>query len=60
MKKVSQNKILIDRGQVKLLMEELKTSRPTVQRALDGTNVCTAMHMRIREKAIELGGIEIE
>jgi len=51
-----EKKILVDNGQKKILKEEFKTTYYTVRLALNGDSE-TALSSRIREKAIQLGGV---
>lgn len=53
-------KILVDESIRKQLREYFKVSDVTIRRALSGENVTTLLHMRIREKALDIGGVFIE
>ena len=59
MKKITQKQIVVDNGTRRLLVREFSTTYYTINNALNGKSL-TPKHMRIREKAIELGGIEID
>ena len=59
MKKITQKQIVVDNGTRRLLVREFNTTYYTINNALNGKSL-TPKHMRIREKAIELGGIEID
>lgn len=51
-------KILVENGDKRKLKELCKCTFPTVRAALNGKET-TSLHMRIREKALEMGGIEV-
>ena len=51
--------MVVDNGTRRLLVREFNTTYYTINNALNGKSL-TPKHMRIREKAIELGGIEID
>jgi hypothetical protein len=53
------NEILIRHKVKKRIKNELDTTYPTVRLALLG-ETDTKLALRIREKALELGGVEIE
>lgn len=59
MEKITQKQIVVDNGTRRLLVREFNTTYYTINNALNGKSL-TPKHMRIREKAIELGGIEID
>ena len=59
MKKITQKQIVVDNGTRRVLVREFNTTYFTINNALNGKSL-TPKHMRIREKAIELGGIEID
>lgn len=52
------NRILVNNGDKKKLKQLFGCSYPTVSSALNGKET-TSLHIRIREKAIKLGGIEV-
>ncbi len=51
--------ILLNNGQRKVIKEALRCSYPTIAAALKGLS-STLLAQRIREKAIEIGGVEYE
>lgn len=53
------SKIYIERGQLKKIAEAAKTCTNTARSALNG-KVKNALHVRIREIAKQMGGIEID
>ena len=59
MKKITQKQIVVDNGIRRLLVREFSTTYYTINNALNGKSL-TPKHLMIREKAIELGGIEID
>jgi len=59
MKKITQKQIVVDNGTRRLLVREFNTTYYTINNALNGKSL-TPKHLMIREKAIELGGIEID
>lgn len=59
MEKNLQKKIVVDKGVRKQIGTNVGCTQYTVRKALAGI-VQTAMHVKIRELAIELGGREIE
>lgn len=50
-------KILINESIRIQLREHFRVSDVTIRRALQGDNVTTFLHMRIREKALQIGGV---
>ncbi len=53
------NQILVKNGDKGRLVKLLNTSFPTVADALNG-KVTTSLHLRIRQAAIEMGGMEVK
>lgn len=59
MKTKRKGKILVEHGTRKQLHEETKASLPTIKKALDGYEN-TATQYKIRQRALELGGVLVE
>lgn len=53
----TKEKILVDRGVKTKLREEFKVSKATIQKALSEEPAQTALNQRIRERALQLGGV---
>lgn len=58
--KNKEKKIVIDETIRRQLRELHKVSDVTIRRALSGENVTTLLHIRIRESALNLGGVYID
>ena len=58
--KNKEKKIVIDETSRRQLREFHKVSDVTIRRALSGENVTTLLHIRIRESALNLGGVYID
>ena len=58
--KNKEKKIVIDETIRRQLREFHKVSDVTIRRALSGENVTTLLHIRIRESAVNLGGVYID
>lgn len=50
--------ILMPHGKIKILTEQMGVSNPTITKALRGQS-SSLLSMRIREKALALGGVEV-
>ena len=50
--------ILMPHGKIKILTEQMGVSNPTITKALRGQS-SSLLSMRIREKALTLGGVEV-
>ncbi len=55
-----EKKIVVDGSIRRQLREFFKVSDVTIRRALSGENVTTLLHIRIRESALNLGGVYID
>jgi hypothetical protein len=58
--KNKEKKIVVDGSIRRQLREFFKVSDVTIRRALSGENVTTLLHIRIRESALNLGGVYID
>lgn len=52
------NTIILPHGSIKLIIEKLNVSRPTIRKALRG-QCSTELCEKIRKIAIEVGGVEV-
>lgn len=53
------NTIILPHGSIKLIIERLDVSRPTIRKALRG-QCTTTLCKKIREVALDVGGVEVK